>query len=209
MATAGPNGGGSASSSTGIGSKAWNSPTEILSNDMNFTFANLGGASGEATNWLIVTSFGFSIPSGATIDGISFTLTVPGDSRILDNAIRVYHPSSGIGSTDKAIATVWSSLTTRVYGGISDLWGESWSHSNINSSSFGVAISAKKNNSDFVQTFARYVTATITYTEAASGQPAAKRMGGIAFAHGGYQPRTSNMRWRHDKNGLILPSPEI
>jgi hypothetical protein len=59
-----------------------------------------------------------------------------------DNAVRIVK-GGVIGSTDKSGISNWNSTDTVVYyGGPSDLWGESWSASDINSSNFGFAISA-------------------------------------------------------------------
>lgn len=49
----------------------------------------------------------------------------------------------------------------------------------------------------------------IDYTAPASGQPARKRMGGVAHAYGGYDPDNGIMRWRHTQSGLILPNRTI
>jgi hypothetical protein len=43
----------------------------------------------------------------------------------------------------------------------------------------------------------------------ATGQPARKRMGGVAHAYGGYDPKVGIMRWRHQQSGLILPNRTI
>jgi hypothetical protein len=64
------------------------------------------------------------------------------NSGVYDDKVRLIKGGT-VGSTDRAVANAWQSTpTTTVYGGPSDLWGESWSRSDINSSNFGVAISA-------------------------------------------------------------------
>jgi hypothetical protein len=95
---------------------------------------------------LVATGFGFSIPSGATIDGIVVGIErrYSGVGTIRDYRVRIVKGGS-IGSTDRATSTNWT--TSDVYedhGGSTDLWGERWTTSDINSSNFGVAISAQK-----------------------------------------------------------------
>src|SRR3989344_5212889 len=61
---------------------------------------------------------------------------------VYDHRVRIIK-GGAIGSTDKASGTAWpGSLAYTTYGGASDLWGETWTASDINASTFGVAISA-------------------------------------------------------------------
>ena len=101
------------------------------------------------TSLLEVTNFGFSIPSNATIDGISVEVERNevsfGDA--VDDEVRIIK-GGVLGSVNKADSvTIWPSTDVAVsYGGVSDLWGESWTHSDINSTNFGVAVSAISNS---------------------------------------------------------------
>jgi hypothetical protein len=54
-----------------------------------------------------------------------------------------------------------------------------------------------------------YTTDPVELYEPTSGQPARKRMGGVAHAYGGYTPGSGIMRWRHNQSGLILPNRNI
>lgn len=97
------------------------------------------------SDYLACDTFGFSIPSGATIDGIEVKINQlnqpPTSAIIRDSQIRVYHPSSGLSTDNKASASNWPTTPTdATYGGASDKWGETWSDTDINSSSFGVRI---------------------------------------------------------------------
>lgn len=59
-----------------------------------------------------------------------------------DYRVRIIKGGS-IGSTDKANASEWpTSDTYQSYGAFNDVWGETWSASDINDSGFGVAIAA-------------------------------------------------------------------
>jgi hypothetical protein len=60
---------------------------------------------------------------------------------VYDDKVRIIKGGT-VGSTDRAVANAWRSTpTTTVYGGPSDLWGETWTYADINSAAFGVAIS--------------------------------------------------------------------
>jgi hypothetical protein len=63
---------------------------------------------------------------------------------VVDNAIKIVKSDGSIGSTNKAdTETRWGIGvdTTIYYGDSTDLWGETWSASDINDSDFGVVIS--------------------------------------------------------------------
>lgn len=99
---------------------------------------------GVDSHYLKATNFGFSIPSGATINGIVAEIEKKTDagSDTTDKRVRIIKGGT-IGSTDKSSGTAWeTSDATSTYGSSSDLWGETWSHSDINGSTFGVAIAA-------------------------------------------------------------------
>jgi len=101
---------------------------------------------GSPSEFLKATNFGFSIPNGAVIEGITASVerrSVGGT--IDDSAVRIVK-AGVIGSTDKATFNNWPNTDTTVqYGGASDLWGDTWTAANINDSGFGFAISVTDN----------------------------------------------------------------
>jgi hypothetical protein len=63
-------------------------------------------------------------------------------STLQEDSIKIVKADGSIGSSDKSTnATLPSSDTYVFYGGSSDLWGETWSVSDINDTDFGVVIS--------------------------------------------------------------------
>lgn len=63
----------------------------------------------------------------------------------LDNRVSIVNSDTSIGTTNNASVDAWeSSKTYKTYGGASDLWDETWSASDINSSNFGIAFAAEK-----------------------------------------------------------------
>lgn len=96
------------------------------------------------SNYLKATNFGFSIPAGSTINGIKVDIEQALDTGAygIESAIRIVKADGSIGSTNKATSAVLPSTDTYVtYGGASDLWGESWSSTDINDADFGVVVS--------------------------------------------------------------------
>jgi hypothetical protein len=129
---------GTGANQTGIGTNAWVNPTSIYT-------SNDARASGQCpTNYLKATNFGFSLPSDAIVEGIvvnverlCFNANV-----VTDNVVKLLKAGTIVGD-NKALASYWpTSDTTASYGASNDLWGETWTYSDINSSTFGVVTSA-------------------------------------------------------------------
>lgn len=89
------------------------------------------------------TNFGFSIPSGATINGILVEvekISLYGGSNYISdsNPCKLVKSNGTLGTTDKSTNANWPLSESYVsYGGASDLWGDSWTADDINSSNFG------------------------------------------------------------------------
>lgn len=112
------------------------------------SFGNLPDKTISFTNYIVITNFNFSIPFNAIITGI-LVETDRADSNQLtaDYSIRIVKGGS-IKPTDRSKGAHYPATDTyQSYGGSSDLWGQSWSYSDINSSNFGVAIAAQRNGS--------------------------------------------------------------
>lgn len=125
------------------------------------------------SRYLYMTDFGFSIPAGATIDGITVTMnrwreTATGGG-IQDSQVTL---SGGtLAGDNKAEAGLWSTSDTNVdtFGGASDTWGNTWTPAQINSSNFGVTLRVyNTHTSSEREARVDYVTITVTYTEAMS-----------------------------------------
>lgn len=126
---------------TSIGTLAWTSPGNAHTDDSIVTTA---GALGATTNYLKASNFGFSIPSGATILGIVVEIEKDAlDIFVNDNAVRIVKGGI-VGTTDRSNASAWPNLASEyiTHGSSSDLWGTTWTPADINSSGFGVALSA-------------------------------------------------------------------
>ena len=83
-----------------------------------------------------ITTEAFSSIAGIKPPGIPPPAGLP-----LDEKVRVIKSDGSIGTTDMSSATGWtSSLIEVTYGGETELWGETWSVSDVNSSNFGLAL---------------------------------------------------------------------
>ncbi|HXB09185.1 MAG TPA: T9SS type A sorting domain-containing protein [Puia sp.] len=137
----------------------WNNPNGALSaGGSAASSATLPSVNTGTTDDLQLTNFGFSIPTGSTIDGIEvditrlqssgLSLTVLGttiNGSVNDNIVQLIGP--GVSSVNKASATAWPAASgTAVYGSSSDDWGTTmWTAAMVNSATFGVDISANIN----------------------------------------------------------------
>ena len=137
MATAGPN---SPSSGTTIADEgyAWTNPGNTLSS--NNSYAQLSGSSSTSDS-LVATSFGFAIPAGATILGITVEVERKLTSGTPQDKLFQLRLSGVNKGTAKSPETALpASDTYKSQGSASDLWGTTWTVANINDSTFGVRV---------------------------------------------------------------------
>lgn len=148
------------------GSVSWEKPSDATYTDSLYATAKFSG-SGDTSNYLKATNFGFNIPKNAVVKGIEVNVKKNGtqiNGGVLDNNVRLVK-NDAIQSTNKKDSTgpeVWqpSDYNTATYGGggfvtssfiaidskyggSDDLWGSSLTADDVNSKDFGVAISAK------------------------------------------------------------------
>lgn len=158
---------------SGVGT-AWSYSEKITSKDGKSTSVSLAG--NNTSHYLKATNFGFSIPSNATINGITVAFYREASNYyIIDNVVRLVK-NGVIQSVNKAKATdwspYWSGYSLDNYGGSSDLWNTTWTPADINSSNFGVVLSAKNRNYNnpwwhpwwHITAYVDYITITVTYT---------------------------------------------
>ena len=103
----------------------------------------------DETNYLVCKNLDSNIPNDATIEGIKIyidrynSFTGDGTVIITDNAIHLTKNGTDTVGNNKSVGTVWPSTDTdtyATYGGVSDLWGTTWTASEINNDNFGVMI---------------------------------------------------------------------
>jgi hypothetical protein len=103
----------------------------------------------DETNYLVCKNLDSNIPNDATVEGIRIyidrynSFTGDGTVTIKDDAIYLTKNGTDTVGSNKSTGATWSSTDTDTYisfGGVSDLWGTSWTASEINNDNFGVMI---------------------------------------------------------------------
>ena len=114
----------------------------VSSND---SYATVSLDDGDQSDYLQCTNFGFSIPSGATINGITVNIERKSTAtNITDRRVRIVKGGSR-GSDDLSTSTGYPSTdTVEAHGGATELWSETWTAADINSTGFGAALSVEK-----------------------------------------------------------------
>jgi hypothetical protein len=156
----------------------WLTPEKVTASDLTYASATTSANGVFATEYLITSGYGFSIPATATINGISATVarySVNGASTacyVTDTFVKLVKPNLVKSVADKAdrITHYPTTLTPITYGSASDLWFEAWTPSDINSTNFGLAFTCGVANTPPYTTsvYIDYITITVTYTEVAS-----------------------------------------
>jgi len=159
---------------TGAG---WTNSQNITANDnVAATLAISANSDGAA---LKASNFGFTIPTGSTISGITVTVERWASSNSPSCCIKtlhVYLMKNGVaGGTDHASATYWPTTgpgnnpgpnATVTFGSTSDLWGQTWTAADVDASNFGVQITPHNYSASSVTASVDYVSVTVNYTPA-------------------------------------------
>jgi hypothetical protein len=131
----------------GGSSQSWTNAGNVAASDNVYaTFGSIASANAY-TDYLVVTNFGFAVPSGSTISGIMVEVErSDANFETIDNSVKIVK-GGVISGDEKAISAGYPTTDTyQQYGNAGDLWGLTWTDADINASDFGVAISAKKIN---------------------------------------------------------------
>jgi hypothetical protein len=174
MATQGPKYAGTGASLANAGSSenanAWLTPTNIGADDASeaqITAATYD--SPDISEILVASAFGFTIPTDATINGITVEIDRRGFTST--NSGKDFRVQLATGTTfadlvgdNKAAADIWqASPGVKTYGGAADTWNAGLTEAQVNAAGFAVFLSAYANvaNADIGVDFIRV---TITYT---------------------------------------------
>ncbi len=158
--TAGPNLGATISA-------GYTNSSSILS--CSSTYATVGGPQSSLGGRFYVTNFGFAIPSGATIAGVTAKIwhwDETGNGGMVDNIVQLVKGGTVTGS-NLASVSMWAAGSPEqfTYGGTGNLWGGTFTPADINAYNFGLTFLAK--NTDGVDGTAtigiRCVQLTVTY----------------------------------------------
>lgn len=165
--TAGPNNAGTGVDNSATGTLSWTNPGNITAADS--TYAVAASSAGNNTHYLQGGTYGFSIPAGAVINGITVSISGHkagmGGGGYTDFIVSIVKSDGSIGSVNKATVTQLNNPTDTVfaYGSSVDLWSETWAASDINNANFGVVASYKSANNTS-QVSIDYMQITVNYT---------------------------------------------
>lgn len=142
---------GSGTEKAGPGNTSWNQESNIVSSNNSRSTSNMGA--NDMTEYLYASQFGFALPTGSTIDGISTRIerhesSGAGASAIRDEDVRLVDDTNTVRTHDKAdTSTEWPlSDAYKTYGGATDKWGESagfWTEAKVEDPDFGFVLSVK------------------------------------------------------------------
>ncbi|MBI4808363.1 MAG: DUF11 domain-containing protein [Nitrosomonadales bacterium] len=150
----------------GIGTRTWTT-LDAVASDNAYATTTLGD--NQQSHYLKCTGYGFAIPAGATINGITVNVERSAsntNSPIRDLSMRIVK-AGVIGATNRATATTYPTTdTVEAHGGAADLWGLPWTAADINSANFGAALAAYKNgtNGGTFTVNVDHMPITVTYT---------------------------------------------
>jgi hypothetical protein len=155
-----------------VGAVAWSNPGNAASsNDVYAVFSTSGV---QQSHYLKATNFGFAIPTGATIDGVTVSIERKAADRlthrhVVDSVVRLVVGGTVSGDNKADTSTFWPTPTrdySASYGGAADLWGLTLSAADVNGADFGVVLSATSAGSiGTTSGSVDHITVTITYTE--------------------------------------------
>lgn len=165
----GPNSPQSVVSDSSTGTITWIDPLNATSSDNSYASAE--GINGQISYYLKSTNFAFNIPSDATIDGIMVEIERHEESSttgsVFDAEVRLV--KNGVVSGDnKANTSLEWPLTDayQSYGGSNDLWGLTFTPSDINNTGFGVALAVRLESDLGVVAKVDHVRITVYFTTA-------------------------------------------
>lgn len=144
----------------------WTSPSSAGASDDTYTTWSWGSPA--RSKYLASTNFSFSIPAGATIDGIVVDVERKCDiaSKAIDNA--VYLTKNGtvaVGSNKAKFFPAYPTTDTyTTYGTSSDLWGTTWTAEEINSANFGLLFQSIPDTDAAFTVSVDHIRITVYYT---------------------------------------------
>jgi hypothetical protein len=161
---------GSAGPRAGSAATGWTSSANVFSSN-NVRASAVVAANGQSPN-LDITGFGFTIPAGSRIDGITAVIERSASASSSLDDFDVYLLKGGVATgNDKAVSGTYypTSDANRTYGNSSDLWGTSWTATDVNASNFGLRLRVDSDVGSSVTAYVDYVSITIDYTAPPTG----------------------------------------
>lgn len=149
----------------------WSNPSYITSDDNSRAAFTSSLSPPRYSYVLYASSFGFSIPDDAIVNGIKVEIGAKGGSANLYYVALRNTSSTPWGTAKNPNSSLSSTEVVNAYGGDSDTWGlTGLTGADINASDFGVEL-AVKGTSRPASASVDFLRVTVYYTEAAGGVP--------------------------------------
>lgn len=172
MATAGPNASGvQVSTDRGALNPPWNAPNNTVSSNDAYASCLVTTVGPQTpSDYMDLTDFGFSVPDGAIIDGVTVAVERNGTASVQDETIQLIKGGTASGTNKANTGTNWPAGDASVnYGGAADLWGLTLASTDVNASDFGVRIAIQTATGGGGATGSvDFVTISIDYTPGTS-----------------------------------------
>jgi MSHA biogenesis protein MshQ len=122
----------------------WSNTNRAQLQDNSYATASVNDH--QLSDTLQCTGYGFSIPTSATIDGITVTVwRMANNGSCCTDAQMQLVKAGTIQATDRSTTTYYpTSNTAEAHGGATDLWGTTWTPADINDPNFGAAFAIQK-----------------------------------------------------------------
>jgi len=156
----------------GNGSVSWSSVTNIVSS--NDVYAAWTSGSSKNTDTLKAHTFGLSLPSGATIDGVETRVEAKESGTVVIANVRIGKSDAALGTAKTPGDALTSTDANYDHGGASDLWGLTFTEAEVEAATFQIRYVFGLTGASTVQVDAVWVK--VYYTEAA-GSAAASSAG--------------------------------
>jgi hypothetical protein len=136
---------GTVADDAGTGTLTWSNVGNAKSSDGFYASVKAPSLTTGTAHYLKATNFGYTVPGEETIVGIQASIERRESNVILgevtDSRIRIVKGGTIQATGDKSTGARWPTADTVAHFGGEDLWGNTWTPSDINNSGFGVAIS--------------------------------------------------------------------
>lgn len=126
---------GTGSNNAGIGATAWVNPENVTADDGTESTCTAGASS----QYLVASNFGFRIPEGSLILGVTVRIEARESSFGAETInIRLQDDTGALTGTGKTQSINGNVLTVYTLGSSSDLWGATLTPAMVNDADFGV-----------------------------------------------------------------------
>lgn len=142
------------------------------SNTANITASNDTRSTHNNGQTAIATNFGFTLPAGATVDGVEVAVEFRVSAGTWNITTQLYNAGGVIGTSKTGSNTTSTTDITQDFGGSADVWGATLTRDIVNGSGYGVRITATRvSGGGGTRLNIDHVQMRITYTEGSPPPP--------------------------------------